>query len=126
MLLPSPFRTTVNFELSVSIGPTSVSHYKWMLPSTPSVYAKRQVDTLHSYREISHSVLSCSSLRDHLSDHNAISSQGEVSRDGLERQGCQRQGCRLEAVQEINEGYLHGRPGPRGEAVCPDTCGRRG
>ena len=122
MLLPGPFRTTVNFDLSVSIGPTSVSHYKWMLSSTPSVCVKRQVDTLHSFRDISHSVLSCSSLRDHLSDQNAIGSQGEVSGDGLESS---RQSCHLEAVQEMNEGYLCGRPGPRGKAVCPDTCGRR-
>ena len=123
MLLPGPFRTTVNFELSVSIGPTSVSHYKCMPSSTPSVCAKHQVDTLHSYRIICHTVLSHGSLRDHLSDHNAfIGSQGEVSGDGLESSW---QSCRLEAVQEMNEGYLRGRPGPRGKAVCPDTCGRR-
>ena len=32
MLLPGPFQTThIYFDNSVSIGPTSVSHYKWML-----------------------------------------------------------------------------------------------
>ena len=64
---------------------TSVNHYKWMLRSTTSVCTKRQVDTYHSYRVICHPVVSCGSLRDHLSDHNAFSgSQGEVSGDGLE------------------------------------------
>ena len=122
MLLHGPFRTTTNFNLSVSIGPTSVSHYKWMLSSTPSVCAKRQVDTLHSFRDISHPVLS-GSLKDHFSDQDARhSTQREVSGHGLESS---RQSCRMEAVQETNEGDLCGRPGSRGEAVCPDTCGRR-
>ena len=41
MLLPGPFRTTHNyFDNSVSIGPTSVSHYKWMLSKQLSVHAK--------------------------------------------------------------------------------------
>ena len=122
MLLPGPFRTTTNFDLSVSIGLTSVSHYKLTLSSTPSVCAKCQVDTLHSFRDISHPVLS-GSLKDHLSDQDArCSTQREVSGDGLESS---RQSCHLEAVQEMNEGDLCGRPGHRGEAVCPDTCGRR-
>ena len=30
----------------------------------------------------------------------------------------------MEALQATNEGDLCGRPGTRGEAVCPDTCGR--
>ena len=41
ILLPGPFRTTCSyFDISVSIGATSVSHYKWMLFSIPSVCAK--------------------------------------------------------------------------------------
>ena len=31
----------------------------------------------------------------------------------------------LGGLQAANEGDLHGRPGTRGEALCPDTCGRR-
>ena len=50
MLLPGPFRTTTNFDLSVYIGPTSVSLYKWTLYSNPLVCAKRQVDTFISLR----------------------------------------------------------------------------
>ena len=53
---------------------------------------------------------------------NAIGPKGEVSRDGLESS---RQGCHMETLQAANEGDLRGRPGTRGEAVCPDTCGRR-
>ena len=53
---------------------------------------------------------------------DAISPKGEVSGDGLESS---QQGCHMEALQVANEGDLHGRPGTRGEAVCPDTCGRR-
>ena len=84
MLLPGPFRTTTNFDLSVYIGPTSVSLYKWTLSSIPSVCAKHQVDTFHSLRDISHQTLS-GFLKDHLSDQDAWSStQGEVSGDGLE------------------------------------------
>ena len=84
MLLPGPFRITTNFDLSVSIGPTSVSLYKWTLSSTPSVCAKRPVDTLHSFRNISHQTLS-GSLKDHLSDQDARgSTQREVSGDRLE------------------------------------------
>ena len=30
----------------------------------------------------------------------------------------------METLQAVYEGDLHGRPGTRGEAVCPDTCGR--
>ena len=41
MLLLGPFRTTHSyFDNSVSIDPTSVSHYKWMLSKHPSVHAK--------------------------------------------------------------------------------------
>ena len=84
MLLPGPFRTTTNFDSSVFIGPSSVSHYKWTLSSTPSACAKCQVDTLHSFRDISHPVLS-DSLKDHLSDQDArCSTQREVSRHRLE------------------------------------------
>ena len=51
MLLPGPFRTTHSyFDNSVSIGPTSVSHYKWMLSKHPSVHAKHQVNTFNHYR----------------------------------------------------------------------------
>ena len=40
MLLLGPFRTTHSyFNNSVSIGPTSVSHYKWMLSKHTSVHA---------------------------------------------------------------------------------------
>ena len=53
---------------------------------------------------------------------NAIGPKGEVSGDGLE--SCQ-QGCHMETLQVVNEGDLRGRPGTRGEAVCPHTCGRR-
>ena len=42
MLLHSPFRTIHSyFDNSVSIGPSSVSHYKWMLSKHISVHAKR-------------------------------------------------------------------------------------
>ena len=42
MLLLGPFRTTHSyFDNSVSICPTSVSHYKWTLSKHPSVHAKR-------------------------------------------------------------------------------------
>ena len=42
MLLLGPFRTTHSyFDNSVSIGPTSVSHYKWTLSMHTSVHAKR-------------------------------------------------------------------------------------
>ena len=116
MLLPSPFRTTVNFDLSVSIGPTSISQYKWMLLGTPSVC------TLCSCIVICLPVLSHGSLKDHLSDHNAGGSQGEVSGDGLESS---QQSGYLEAIQALHEGDLHGRTGTWGETICPDTCGRR-
>ena len=53
---------------------------------------------------------------------NAIGPKGEVSGDELESS---QQGCHMETLQAANEGDLHGRPGTRGEAVCPDTCGRR-
>ena len=122
MLLPGPFRTTTNFNLSVSIGPTSVSLYKWTLSSTPSVCAKHQIDTLLSYRNIYHQSLS-GSLKDHLSDQDARgSTQREVSGDGLESS---RQSCHLEAVQTMDGGDLRGRPGCRGQTVGPHTCGRR-
>ena len=52
---------------------------------------------------------------------HAIGPKGQVSGDGLESS---RQGCRMENLQVVNEGDLHGRPGTTGEAVCPDTCGR--
>ena len=42
MLLLDPFRTTHSyFDNSVSICPTSVSHYKWTLFKHTSVHAKR-------------------------------------------------------------------------------------
>ena len=42
MLLLGPFRTTHSyFDNSVSICPTSVSHYKWTLSMHTSVHAKR-------------------------------------------------------------------------------------
>ena len=44
MLLLGPFRTTHSyFNNSVSICPTSVSHYKWTLSKHTSVHAKRKV-----------------------------------------------------------------------------------
>ena len=43
-LLLGPFGTTHSYsDNSVSIGPTSVSHYKWTLSKHPSVHAKQQV-----------------------------------------------------------------------------------
>ena len=124
MLLPGPFRTTHSyFNNSVSIGPTSVSHYQWMLSKHPSLHAKCQVNTFNHYRDSHHSVSLWWSWKDCLiAVQHAISPKGEVSRDGLESNW---QGCCMEALQAVNEGDLHGRPGTRGEAVCPDTCGRR-
>ena len=59
MLLPSPFRTTHSyFDNSISIGPTSVSYYKWMLSQHTSVHAKHYVNTFNHYRDSSHSVFS--------------------------------------------------------------------
>ena len=44
MLLLGPFRTTHSyFDNSVSICPTSISHYKWTLSKHPSVHAKHKV-----------------------------------------------------------------------------------
>ena len=44
MLLLGPFRTTHSyFNNSVSICPTSVSYYKWILSKHPSVHAKCKV-----------------------------------------------------------------------------------
>ena len=44
MLLLGSFRTTHSyFDNSVSICPTSVSHYKWTLSKHPSVHTKRKV-----------------------------------------------------------------------------------
>ena len=41
LLLLGPFKTTHSyFDNSVSICPTSVSHYKWTLSKHPSVHAK--------------------------------------------------------------------------------------
>ena len=41
MLLLGPFRTTHSyFDISISIGPTSVSYYKWTLSKHTSVHAK--------------------------------------------------------------------------------------
>ena len=62
------------------------------------------------------------SLKDHLSDQDAYSTQGEVSRNGM---ASTRQGDRLEAVQKTDGGHLRGRPSSRGQTVGPDTCGRR-
>ena len=53
---------------------------------------------------------------------HAIGPKGEVSGDGLESSQL---GCHMETLQVANEGDLHGRPGTRGKAVWPDTCGRR-
>ena len=44
MLLLGPFRTTHSyFDNSVSICPTSVSHYKWTLSKHTSVHAKHRL-----------------------------------------------------------------------------------
>ena len=57
MLLPGPFRITHSyFDNSVSIGPTYVSYYKWMLSKHPSVHAKCQVNTFNHYRDSYQSV----------------------------------------------------------------------
>ena len=51
MLLLGPFSTTHSyFDNSVSIGPTSVSHYKGMMSKHPSLHAKHQVNTFNHYR----------------------------------------------------------------------------
>ena len=62
------------------------------------------------------------SLKDHLSDQDAYSTQGEVSGDGM---ASTRQGVRLETVQKMDGGHLRGRPSSSGQTVGPDTCGRR-
>ena len=57
MLLLGPFRTTHSyFDNSVSICPSSVSHYKWTLSKHPSVHAKRKVTIFNCCRDISHAV----------------------------------------------------------------------
>ena len=57
MLLLGPFRTTHSyFDNSVSICPTSVSHYKWTLSKHPSVHAKCKVTIFSCCRDISHPV----------------------------------------------------------------------
>ena len=57
MLLLGPFRTTHSyFDNSVSICPTSVSHYKWTLFKHTSVHAKHWVTIFNCHRNISHSV----------------------------------------------------------------------
>ena len=57
MLLLGPFRTTHSyFDISVSICPSSVSHYKWTLSKHPSVHAKRKVTIFNCCRDISHPV----------------------------------------------------------------------
>ena len=122
MLLRGPFRITTSLDLSVYIGPTSVSLYKWTLPSTTAVCAKRQVDTFISFRDIHHKSLSWGPLKDHLSDQDAYSTQREVSGDGM---ASTRQGDRLETVQKTDGGHLRGRPSSGGQTVGPDTCGRR-
>ena len=47
MLLLGPLRTTVNFDISVSIGPISISLYTWILSRTLCECARHHVDTLH-------------------------------------------------------------------------------
>ena len=57
ILILSPFRTTHSyFNNSVSICPTSVSHYKWTLSKHTSVHAKHQITIFSCYRDSSHSV----------------------------------------------------------------------
>ena len=57
MLLLGPFRTTHSyFDNSVSICPTSVSHYKWTLSKHPSVHTKCKVTIFNCCRDISHPV----------------------------------------------------------------------
>ena len=57
MLLLGPFRTTHSyFDNSVSICPTSVSHYKWTLSKHPSVHAKHKVTIFNCCSDISHPV----------------------------------------------------------------------
>ena len=60
MLLLGPFRTTHSyFDISVSICPTSVSHYKWTLPKHTSVHAKCKVTIFNCHRDSCHSVFLC-------------------------------------------------------------------
>ena len=85
MLLLGPFRTTHSyFDNSVSICPTSVSHYKWTLSKHTSVHAKRRllasVVTEISLIQFSFVVLKgLSNCRNH-----AVGPKGEVSGDELE------------------------------------------
>ena len=43
MLLHGPFKITTNFDLSVYIGPTSVSLYKWTLYMDGGIFMADQV-----------------------------------------------------------------------------------
>ena len=125
MLLLGPFRTTHSyFDKSVSICPTSVSHYKWTLSKHPSVHAKCQVNTFNHVTEIALIQFSSGGPERTVYLQTKMPSvpREKYSGDGLESS---RQGCRMETLQVTNEGDLHGRPGTRGEAVCPHTCGRR-
>ena len=110
MLLLGPFRTTHSyFDNSVSICPTSVSHYKWTLSGHPSVHAKRKVISSIvakiSLIQFSFVVLKGPS---NCSKH-ADDPKGEVSGDELESS---RQGSRMENLQAVNGGDLRGRPDP--------------
>ena len=106
MLLLGPLRTTHSyFDNSVSICPTSVSHYKWTLSKHPSVHAKRSIVAEIPLIQFSFVVLKGPS---NCSNH-AIGPKGEVSGDELESS---RQGSHLEGLQVMHGSDLRGRPDP--------------
>ena len=86
MLLLGPFRTTHSyFDNSVSIGPTSVSHYKWTLSMHTSVHAKPLGYYLQLSQEIALIQFSFVVLKGPSNCRNhAIGPKGEVSGDELE------------------------------------------
>ena len=108
MLLLGPFRTTHSyFDNSVSICPTSVSHYKWTLSRHPSVHAKRKVTIFNCCRDISHPVFLRGPERTVYCSKHADDPKGEVSGDELESS---RQGSHMEGLQAANGSDLRGGP----------------
>ena len=108
MLLLGPFRTTHSyFDNSVSICPTSVSHYKWTLSKHTSVHAKRKVTIFNCCRDISHPVSFVVLKGPSNCSKHAVGPKGEVSGDELESS---RQGCRMEGLQAANGSDLRGGP----------------
>ena len=109
MLLLGPFRTTHSYlDNSVSICPSSVSHYKWTLSKHPSVHAKRKVTIFNCFRAISHPVSFVVLKGPSNYSKHADGPKGEVSGDELESS---RQGSRMEGLQAANGSDLRGGPG---------------